>query len=308
MIIQKKYIRNLSKYLGYLKEGSTIIFGVPIAPENKAILYRIGFTDPIEIGNTILPSPIFGSVSSFNAEGKYTIRKDLPKETAYRQIEWHWEQWCGYGETESMSKIVDVPYERYPRDFISPPGVELSIGSSSEGQLLLISSKIQYKKANEKFLIHVINLFLEIFSSVHVFTADLDSIDITKTKRLNWTILPEGEYPWERIQPLVTPILDRASTGNRPVLRNRYGVISSYIPKFVAVGNGGFSGYLIFGFPGKGIYVCESAFYGNATYIFDQDWQELSKLTKAQILSNDLQKDRLIHREDWEQKVAALLE
>jgi hypothetical protein len=47
-------------------------------------------------------------------------------------------------------------------------------------------------------------------------------------------------------------------------------------------------------------YVLESILYGNATYIFDKDWEELSKKTKSEILNQELQKGRLIHRRFWE--------
>ena len=46
---------------------------------------------------------------------------------------------------------------------------------------------------------------------------------------------------------------------------------------------------------------------GNATYVFDKDWEELSKLTKAQILDEGLQRDRVIHRKGWHQRIRHLL-
>ena len=306
MIIQKTRIRCLKKYLGRIPRGTELIISVPIDSETQQLLKQIGFDDPFEVGDTILPSPIFGNVSLFNAEGKSIVRKDLPIETAYRQVDWHWEQWCGYGETEEMSKIVDVPYERYPREFVAPPGIELSIGSSKNNNLFVVSPVIKFVDSNELLLLHTINLFLEIFGVAHILTKDLSKINIPITKRLNWTILPEGEYPWEKVQPLVKPILDRAAKGNRPVLINRYSIISNYTPDFVAIGKAGFSGYLIFGFTIRNLYICESAFYGNATYIFESDWEELSRLTKAEILNQELQKGRIIHREGWEKNIINL--
>jgi hypothetical protein len=74
----------------------------------------------------------------------------------------------------------------------------------------------------------------------------------------------------------------------------------------VAIGQAGFSGYLIFGFTSRNLFICESVFYGNATYVFESDWEKLSKLSKAEILNQDLQKDRIIHREGWERKIATL--
>ena len=73
------------------------------------------------------------------------------------------------------------------------------------------------------------------------------------------------------------------------------------------MGRGGFSGYVVFGFPEKNIYVLESAYTGNATYIFDERWEQLSKMTKAEILNEQLQTDRIIHRVGWNRRIDDLL-
>jgi hypothetical protein len=83
------------------------------------------------------------------------------------------------------------------------------------------------------------------------------------------------------------------------VIRYRLESVNAYGPEFVAVGRGGFRGYIVFGFPQMDLYVLESAFTGNATYVFRGDWENLSKLTKAEVLREDLQEARLIHREGW---------
>jgi len=33
----------------------------------------------------------------------------------------------GYGQTKKVTEIRDYPYDRYPREFIEPPSVELKI-------------------------------------------------------------------------------------------------------------------------------------------------------------------------------------
>lgn len=58
----------------------------------------------------------------------------------------------------------------------------------------------------------------------------------------------------------------------------------------------------------RNIYTLESLYYGNATYIFGEKWEELSKKTKAEILNQNLQADRIIHREGWDSKIDQLLQ
>lgn len=127
------------------------------------------------------------------------------------------------------------------------------------------------------------------------------------TKRLNWQILPPGKYPWERVQTAVQPIVTQAKRGNQAVINRRLEVVSESQPEFVAIGQAGFNGYIVFGFPAKNLYVLESAFYGNATYVFEENWESLSQKTKAEILNEALQKARIIHISGWEQAIRALL-
>jgi hypothetical protein len=72
---------------------------------------------------------------------------------------------------------------------------------------------------------------------------------------------------------------------------------------FVAIGQAGFAGYIIFGFPGKNRYLLESIQPNNATYVFAENWESLSQMTKAEILKQNLHADRIIHREGWPVRV-----
>ena len=54
------------------------------------------------------------------------------------------------------------------------------------------------------------------------------------------------------------------------------------------------------------MYILECVHFGNATYVFGDDWEILSQMTKAEILNSDLQQDRLIHRENWDRSLAGL--
>ena len=41
----------------------------------------------------------------------------------------------------------------------------------------------------------------------------------------------------------------------------------------------------------------------NATYIFDHNWEQVSRMTKAQILQGDLHLDRIIHAGNWTERI-----
>ncbi len=306
MIIQKKTIRNIDPYIRHISDGSKITLGITDPLRFPDTLKRIGFSEPYEAGQSILPSST-GPVSNYNAEGKTIIHKDLPMETAYRQTLWHWTEWHGPYERVEQSKIVDVPYKRYPRSFEPPPAVEITISQNKDGVLILTAPILEKTATNSDKIKHAVNLFLELFHECQFFTENLDAITKTTLKRLNWIVLPQGEMPWEKLKKEVDPIVKSAPKGNQAVLYYRLKTINSLKPDFRAIGSGGFHGYIVHGFTENNIYVLESMYYGNATYIFGESWEELSKMTKAQILNEKLQKARVIHRGGWRKKVEEII-
>ena len=307
MIITGKRKRKLDKYFIRIPEGTPIIVGLQVTNDTECILSTIGFSDTLDEGEKVLPPASFGPICLYNSEGKEIKHKDQPMETAYRQAEWTWEQWAGRYDTETMSKIVDIPYKRYPRTFIPPPSEELLIAINSRGDKYVVSKAHTLDLENPESLLHCINVFLEIFNQCQILTQDLDAYAIRNVKQLNWQILPPGRYPWRKLQDHLRPIIEKEKEQKQVVITHRLELITQYNPEFVAVGRAGFSGYLIFGFPEKNLYILESLYYGNATYVFEENWETLSKLTKAEILTGNFQRDRIIHRVHWTGHIKRLL-
>jgi len=306
MILNQKYILNVNRHLDWLASGERILLGVSLSEELLPKLIKMGFTKELRAGDTILPSPKTGRFCRYNAEGKTTIHRNQEKETAYRTVEWHWLEWHGKEQVE-QSDFRDVPYQRYPRSLIPPTSIELKFDVNEKSQSFLVSPIFEYRPENFDPIQISINMFLEIFGFCEIFTGDLMAINKTPVRRVNWEILPPGQYPWEKIHQLLKPIIDEAKPGNRPVITNRLETISSYTPDWYIIGHGGFRGYIIHGFPEKGLFVLESMFYGNATYVFGRLWEDLSKLTKAEIINEDFQLDRIIHVKGWHTKINKLL-
>ena len=307
MIIKARRIRNLDRHLHGFSHGDTIVVGLTDLDRFSEKLQELGFSAEMREGETILPPANAGPVSDYNAEGRFKVHRDQPMETAYRTVEWHWVEWHGWDRVE-QSKLVDVPYQRYPRTFIPPPSVELTLASTTDGEQIIRTPTIEYLDENYESLVHIINLFLEIFRECNVLTQNLDQILSVPLRRLNWNILPPGRRPWEQLQREIDPIVRETPEGNQPVIWQRLQTVNSYQPEFLAIGRGGFSGYVIFGFPESNLYVLECIRYGNATYVFEERWEELSQMTKAEILSGNLQRDRIVHLANWSQRLRELME
>ena len=65
----------------------------------------------------------------------------------------------------------------------------------------------------------------------------------------------------------------------------------------------GFSDYIIYGFDSTDKVILESLEINNATYILKNDWENISKMTKAEILQNDLHEKRIIHSKNWYKEI-----
>lgn len=293
MICQKR-IRNVDHYLLGISDNEEFYVGVKFNKTTERILLRLGFPS-LETGMQILPQ-VLGPISRYNALGKEIKHKDLPMETCYRQAtvtDWH-----GY------SHNVTIPYKRYPRTYIPAPSIELFI-VETEGYKMVISpllcrSEVGMQKERN---LHVINLFLELFSECEILKKDLAPAWYNvPVKRVNWNILPEGEYAWVRVQEYVSSMGESKGFKKR-LAEYRAEVISNYKPNRLIVGQGGFKGYLIFEFADRGIYVLENLYYGNATYIMGNDWERVSQMTKAEVINNDLCEARIIHSKGWEEEI-----
>lgn len=298
MRIEQTRVVNPRRYLTGFDEGNLVRVCVPLAEVAQKRLEEIGLPENAPLGTRVLPARL-GPISVFNAEGRYEPQTDQPMETAYRQTEWHWTEWHGHRRVR-QSGIFDVPYKRYPRIFTPPPSVEVQLQKGATGDALLVTDPMTVSNDSPADIKHAINLFLELFGCCYLYGETLAPPAEAAVRRVNWEILPPGEYPWTRVRARLREIIDQQPPGNRPVIWSRIEAVAA-LPgrEFVAIGRGGFRGYVIFAFPQQGYYICENIEYGNATYAFGEDWERLSQLTKKEILDGNLHEHRLVHRQGW---------
>lgn len=293
----KRNMRTLNELYSKTEDYKQLTLVVPIDEVNINDLLKLGFTDQPEIGQAVLPASINRRTKE-NAEGKCHVRKDLPKEKY--TIEWdiEWEDWTG----ATHSRTVWFEKERYVREYDEAYSCELEVISIG-GKLFITTNKIIKTEPNEAINLHICNLMLACFGFFYVYDGDENNIVQIQRIALNWDILPRGEYPWDKNSTIKTKITNKLSKQKKAQFERRTKVIEQLSPDFVAFGRGGFNHYFIFGFKDKNIYVLESINDNNATYVFDNNWEELSQLTKAEIIRGELAKHRLIHNKYWEHQV-----
>jgi hypothetical protein len=289
---QPKSVRSLSVYEATIQRLGNFRV-VHALPTDTEALRALGFeSTPVE-GESLIPSPV-GPTSAFNANGRELIRRDLPKVSQSRMVWSTWNDWHGNPHSGMQIRSQQV----YQKELVPPPEEYLTVMKAESGPVVASRALSKATDGDEK-IIHVINLFLELFGTLEITSVDLKSAKSLVVKRLNWRVLPPGEFPFERAKNELAEYLERVEESVRPVVQSRIRSVTQYKPDFVAVGVGGFREYVVFGFQSKGIYVLESPTLGNATYVFKNNWSEVSALSKKEILDGSLHEARLIHNKRW---------
>lgn len=309
MIITKTRINNLKTQFKNLEEGTNIIISVSDI-DRFDNLNKIGFTENLDIGEQVLPTigsglGKYSNITKINSEGSYIKRPDLGEETIYYERLCKWREWRGKGETEEVEGIRTFSRKRICRKPVAPPSIELKIVEKESHKIIIASKKFSYKKDDE-LLKHTINLFLELFKECEILREDLSKlIDLKNLKRLNWEILPEGQMPWKKLKEHLEQVLEQTKKTKRKADEDRLEYITdTYKPTAAFYGKAGFNGYV--GFVFKEFTILESLIYGNAIYVFDKNWLEFSKLTKKEILDENLHMKRIIHKKGWKKEVREL--
>ncbi len=266
-----------------------------ISPQlNEQLSKRMGFENLPSEGDSILPS-IVGKSTEFNARGKEIIRKDLPMEPRSRMVNTSWKDWHGH----EHHGVQFRDYQAYPRELIKPPEEFITIMNNKDS--LVGASRIIKNNETEQDIVNLLNIFLELFPSFEIVRPDLQ--EPIQIKKINWKILPQGQYPFEQASQALENYLNNLSESDKATAIKRIKSITRHNPDFIAVGIGGFKDYVVFGFTDRNRYVFESPNTGNATYVFRNEWEPISHLSKYEILQSNLHEERLIHNSRWHRAI-----
>lgn len=258
----------------------------------------------LNLPTSIIPPDSQGKYSDRNINGFEVTRKDLPKETHYHSVETP-----NWGDSYNGTHTVDLPHEKYPRDFHSPRELEIFMKAQDVRPGLptyIISFQVQevLSKNDDKFndyLFDNLNLLQENVGAFGVQEATMPLADYVKSLHVSWEILPPGTLE-ETIQRVF-----RGKTPNqqlRDVTTERYNFFQSLNPKNLVFGSSGFRRY--FGAQLEDdLVVFENVEYGNAVYILFNNWEELSKLSRLELMSGQFGNsfERIVHTGDWEESI-----
>lgn len=158
----KRKTRGMAKHLTHLRPDEQFWLEQP-AKKHLEALRNLGFSIPFEVGERLLPPADRGPACRRNANGDVIVHRDRPMETAYRQAERHWKESRGRYGTEDHSKIVDVPYKRYPRTEVPPYSVELNMRRGDDGVMRVVAGPFTSNRADGERATNTANAFIELF-------------------------------------------------------------------------------------------------------------------------------------------------
>lgn len=289
--------------------GDQVILYIPVVAIDHEVKSKYGLHCLTEVGQSMVPKGC-GTATRRNVEGKVIIHKNRPKETYDREYYWCRQQWAVGGGTETVSGWVSRQSTRYPRTYLPAVNMELQLQVNREGEKFYATEII--KSSDEYRLVTAINMMLEIFGYVYVADAPCDELitPIKIDRKVTWKLLPKGTRTIEQLKKELRPIIDstRKKTARALFFERLAHINEAFEPKTVTMGLGGFNGYVAFTFEKLGFTILECIYLNNATYVFNDDWEMYSQMSKTQILDEGLASHRIIHNGDWLRAIDNLLQ
>lgn len=262
----------------------------------------------LKLPSSIIPPPDQGKYSNRNINGEVIVRNDLPLEQHYNTVEAP-----NWGNDYYGTHSVDLPYKKYPRQFIPPRELEIVISCQNKqpGQpayviAFKVNEVLETKRRNFKEkLFENLNLLQENIGACGVEPADIALDEYAKSLHVSWEILPPGtrEETIERVFKGKKPTKEE-----KEVAGERYDFFMSLKPDRFVFGSSGFRRY--FGaLLEEELVVFENIEYGNAVYILFKNWEELSKRSRLDLLSGKFGTDfeRVIHKQGWKTEVRGIV-
>lgn len=302
MKVKGRSVRTITK-LAKLTQGSDsirLVFNT--SNQQPEVWLRLGFDRTLKTGDFLIPQCI-GKTTLFNANGKEVVRKDLSKESVSKSVYTTWQDWHGYAHSGIQNRYIKM----YPREYIPAPSEPLSI-IELDGLVYIATDSTVVTDENDERNLHLMNLMLECFEEFETLNEEKGFVLGSKLRQLQWNILPPGKYPWEKAKSIVAKVTDKLQLSEQKVVEDRMQFITKYVPDFIATGRGGFDGYFVYGFESKNKFFLESIHLDNATYIFEEAWEQLSQLTKNDIINRKLPHLRVVHNRMWKRKIRELFE
>lgn len=282
-------------------------FAIDKANYQKEGLSQYGIPLATALPYSFTPSPKCGVFSKRNLYGQEITRKDLPK-----VLKTWYTYGPNFGDWSRGSHTSEHEVLAWPKEHIMPRNYRVSISEISEDDSSIFFSAVidtPLKKEEEGFdysLLYQCNLLQENFGSCDVFPFSNTKSVYIATLNVKWELLPRGQKD-------ILGFLSRSATRKNSV-KPLQAEISDRISFFKSInvtqyirGTQKFSAYIGAILP-NGFVLLENFRYGNAIYIFKNNWENFSKLDRLSLQSlrsNDV--IRIVHGPSWKEAVKKII-
>lgn len=266
-------------------------------------LQEYGLPTTFTEGREVLPSANGGTTKA-NQHGRKVRTQPEQKTTRTVHISY-------FRKKDGAHISYNRDFNVYVTELASQYDMKFIFKTNEHGQQVVVSPRLHFSDENDTNLMntHAINLFLEVFGDYEVFDKDLNPA-IRFTRKYDTEFLKKGTLTVTGVKELIEAADKhlRNPTESKAFAKRLFTFIE-YHPKERGKTPLGFYGYIVFGFPNRGIVVLESMYKGHATYVFDEsNYEEVATKTKQEVYKEHLYKERFVHTDDWEKRIRAYMD
>lgn len=249
------------------------------------------------------PPPSYGVYARRNLDGWKEKRTDLPKET--REVS-SWAPSWNSGSYHLVSRDIEAyPVEHHAARLLTISATILE--DLVDGALVRFRVDQPLERDADGFagdLRFNLRLLHEAVGDAHVYDADLCDEEFARVQHVDWELLPAGsaDRVLERLavqQPVDAERLEVAA--------ERLRVLDRLGHDGFIVGKGNFARYFGARF-GERLVALENLEYGNALYVFEENWERLTQLSRTELIKRrDPSVHRVPHLPGWQSAIRKLV-
>ncbi|MGE0290437.1 MAG: hypothetical protein AB7F35_25475 [Acetobacteraceae bacterium] len=253
---------------------------------------------------SVVPPEAGGKASDRNVNGWEITLRDQPKITKTRS----WET-PNFGDAAIYGTHTHYhTQEVYQRKIFEARHLPITVEvlkQPLDGNIAVIKFAIDctLDRARDDFddeLLFCLNLLQENTGAVGIYASDATRQEFIGTIALDWEIFPPGTTD----EVVLAFLSSRRGKTFKPSgeLASRIELFNRLEPVGILRGNGSFGSYVGAQFADD-LVVFENLHYGNALYVLYDDWADISKRSRLDLLKGTTKNfDRFPHRDGWEDR------
>lgn len=249
----------------------------------------------------VLPPAAMGRYSTRNREGWTVVHRDLPKVSETRYIETP-----NFGDWSRGSHTIALKREVFQRDYVDPPECKILVELLNQGETEAIFKFVvdipldPTESSFDEQLLFALNLLQENVGAADVLPADATTESLLSTLGLEWKIFPPGTA--DEVVRRVVAAMRSPSAEQQKLVRERVVMFNALRPQQFLQGQGGLNSYVGALFADD-LVVFENVRYGNALYVLFEDWADVSKRSRIDLLrARNVKFERFVHSPGWQKR------